>query len=603
MASRVRLSRPHTKPPLELPSPNDAPSQPTRLAPRCLVPARPTLARLAPKPTSLRARPAVPAGIFVPSMIVGASLGRLIGELLHKLVQLTDSSSDWRIDPGVYALVGAAGLLGGVTRMTISLTVIVVEVTGEIEMLLPIMFTILAAKLVGDRFTRSLYEIHISLAGVRLLEADQLPSEFHLTPARAAMSKRVVCLREVESLSRIQRTLQTCSHNGFPVVDGGRFTSDKFFVGTVTRARLEAAVLAMSCDAQGTPLAYDGLEEASNGLANAAAVMAVVRQAATKMHQPVRTVGPMSGTVHGSGGPTTTLPGSRGGTVAFRPASKPEQARNGGGGADGPSKSARVPPRHALQRSLTQPSLHLPKKRRTSLMRRLGKERTAAAPAARGVRAPCTDIEAMAAGLVESSVSSESGAASRVEAADRTAGRRATLDLRSFVDRSPYVVHELQPLYRVSRLFQAMGLRRLCVVDSRYNVVGIITRDVRAAHPPHSRASPCGLQPARIDGSSGHTAHDALARPPCRHRPAGGTRGPMCLSPLWSLGARAAMLPWTGHRERASARQPRGWGQYGRAPHARGAPSGRPATAYGYWVPPRGDATDGHFSGGGGSHP
>ena len=51
-------------------------------------------------------------------------------------------------------------------------------------MLLPIMLTILAAKLVGDRFTKSLYEIHIYVSGMSLLEADQLPEALHLTPAR-----------------------------------------------------------------------------------------------------------------------------------------------------------------------------------------------------------------------------------------------------------------------------------------------------------------------------------------------------------------------------------------------------------------------------------
>ena len=88
------------------------------------------------------------------------------------------------VSPGTYALIGAASMLGGVTRMTISLTVIVVEVTRDTDLLLPIMFTILAAKLVGDRFTKSLYEIHIELSGVKLLETDNLPMELHLVPVR-----------------------------------------------------------------------------------------------------------------------------------------------------------------------------------------------------------------------------------------------------------------------------------------------------------------------------------------------------------------------------------------------------------------------------------
>jgi chloride channel 7 len=42
--------------------------------------------------------------------------------------------------------VGAAGMLGGVTRMTISLTVILLEVSSDIQLLMPIMIAILCAK-------------------------------------------------------------------------------------------------------------------------------------------------------------------------------------------------------------------------------------------------------------------------------------------------------------------------------------------------------------------------------------------------------------------------------------------------------------------------
>jgi H+/Cl- antiporter ClcA len=37
------------------------------------------------------------------------------------------------VQPGTYALLGAASMLGGVTRMTVSLTVILLETTQDIQ--------------------------------------------------------------------------------------------------------------------------------------------------------------------------------------------------------------------------------------------------------------------------------------------------------------------------------------------------------------------------------------------------------------------------------------------------------------------------------------
>ena len=55
-------------------------------------------------------------------------------------------------NPGKYALLGAADQLGGVVRMTVSLTAILIEATQGISVGLPIIIVLIMAKWVGDFF-------------------------------------------------------------------------------------------------------------------------------------------------------------------------------------------------------------------------------------------------------------------------------------------------------------------------------------------------------------------------------------------------------------------------------------------------------------------
>ena len=62
---------------------------------------------------------------------------------------------------------GATAMLGGYTRLTYSLCVIMMETTQSINFFVPILLSVVVAVLVGDLFNRSLYE--------RALRAKQIP--------------------------------------------------------------------------------------------------------------------------------------------------------------------------------------------------------------------------------------------------------------------------------------------------------------------------------------------------------------------------------------------------------------------------------------------
>ena len=121
------------------------------------------------------------------------------------------------IDPGVYAMVGAAAMLGGVCRVTISLVVIMFGLTGALQLILPIMLAVLTAKFVGDFLSDGIYDACIVLRGYPYLhEPDDVSFQ-----ARACdiMDDELECLHaEPGTLGQLLDTLQGTNFGGFPLV-------------------------------------------------------------------------------------------------------------------------------------------------------------------------------------------------------------------------------------------------------------------------------------------------------------------------------------------------------------------------------------------------
>ncbi|XP_023006123.1 chloride channel protein CLC-d isoform X2 [Cucurbita maxima] len=191
---------------------------------------------------------AVPAGQFVPGIMIGSTYGRLVGKFVVSFYKKPN------IEEGTYALLGAASFLGGSMRMTVSLCVIMVEISNNLKFLPLIMLVLLMSKAVGDAFNEGLYEEQALLKGIPLLESRPKYQMRKIT-AKEACGKRVVSFPRVVKVADIVSILRSNRHNGFPVIDYSR-NGETRVIGLMLRSYL-LGLLQSKVDFQHSPLPSD----------------------------------------------------------------------------------------------------------------------------------------------------------------------------------------------------------------------------------------------------------------------------------------------------------------------------------------------------------
>lgn len=192
----------------------------------------------------------IPAGIILPSMAIGALCGRAVGIVVevwqsnhpNALIFATCEPDIPCITPGTYAIIGAAAALAGVTRMTVSIVVIMFELTGALTYVLPIMIAVMISKWVGDAFgKRGIYETWIHFKEYPFLDnRDDSPvPDVPVSQIMTQIEDLSVLTATAHTIQSIHDILVSQPYRGFPVVSDA---TRNILLGYISRTELMYAL-------------------------------------------------------------------------------------------------------------------------------------------------------------------------------------------------------------------------------------------------------------------------------------------------------------------------------------------------------------------------
>ncbi|QLG71322.1 hypothetical protein HG535_0B03610 [Zygotorulaspora mrakii] len=188
----------------------------------------------------------VPAGIFVPSMAVGATFGRALSLLVERFVSGANV-----ITPGAYAFLGAAATLCGITNLTLTVVVIMFELTGAFIYIIPTMIVVAITRLILTYFHTlgGIADQMVLVNGFPLIEPDIREEYMEKCTAAQIMTRDLTTISEIIYLSELESMVYDSSErsvNGFPIIkaeDKNEF--EKRCLGYVLRRHLISKLMSL----------------------------------------------------------------------------------------------------------------------------------------------------------------------------------------------------------------------------------------------------------------------------------------------------------------------------------------------------------------------
>ncbi|HTL87948.1 MAG TPA: chloride channel protein, partial [Leptolyngbya sp.] len=156
-----------------------------------------------------------PGGLLIPSMVLGAALGYLVGVGEYQVLALSPATT--------YARVGMAAFFCGVARTPITAVIIVFEMTTDFNLVLPLMIVSVTSYLIAELLEEgSLYEHLLEFKGIHLTPEAIAADSWTTLNAADVMQPKVETLSSQIRLEEALQAFSQSTHRTFPIVDNGK---------------------------------------------------------------------------------------------------------------------------------------------------------------------------------------------------------------------------------------------------------------------------------------------------------------------------------------------------------------------------------------------
>ena len=165
-------------------------------------------------------------GIFLPMLMLGSFLGYLVGAAANYI--------GLDVNPIIIAMVGMGAFLSAVARTPITAVVMVFEMTGGYNHILPIMLSAAIADLVAEKLGHKPIYSKLIVNQASKSEEAKLLSDLKV---RDYMVCAVQTLSRGMSIKYALDMMENCGHNAFPII-----SSNNKLAGIITKADIEDAL-------------------------------------------------------------------------------------------------------------------------------------------------------------------------------------------------------------------------------------------------------------------------------------------------------------------------------------------------------------------------